>query len=88
MLAELLGEGGPLAFEAFEVGAEVGLLGKAVNVSLWAVEPNTAAILAEDLPDLQRALEAIGLDPGPIRIRNGPSDSERPASGHLLDSVS
>jgi hypothetical protein len=71
-----------------EVGAEVGLLGKAVNVSLWAVEPKTAEVLAEGLPELQRALEAIGLDPGPIRMRHGPPDAERPASGHLLDSVS
>jgi hypothetical protein len=71
-----------------EVGAEVGLLGKAVNVSLWAVEPKTAEVLAEGLPELQRVLEAIGLDPGPIRMRHGPPDAERPASGHLLDSVS
>ena len=71
-----------------EVGAEVGLLGKAVNVSLGAAEPKTAEVLAEELPELQRALEAIGRDPGPIRMRHGPPEAERPASGHLLDSVS
>ena len=71
-----------------EVGAEVGLLGKAVNVSLWAAEPKTAEVLAEGLPELQRALEAIGLDSGPIRMRHGPPEAERPTSGHLLDSVS
>ena len=72
-----------------EVGAEVGLLGKAVNVSLWAAEPETARAMGETLPDLTRALEAVGLTPGAVRIRNGaPTEVQRPHSGQLLDSVS
>ena len=35
-----------------EVGAEIGLLGRAVNVALWAAEPGTAADLAAALPEL------------------------------------
>jgi hypothetical protein len=72
-----------------EVGAEVGVLGKAVNVSLWAVEPETAAVMAGSLQDLTRALEGIGLKPGAVRIRQGaPADVHPPPSGRLLDSVS
>ena len=70
-----------------EVGAEVGLLGKAVNVALWAVEPETAAALNDALPDLAVALSAIGLNPGAMRIKQGTPEPERPASGRLLDSV-
>lgn len=70
-----------------EVGAEVGLLGKAVNVSLWAVEPETAEALNDALPELAAALEAIGLNPGAMRIKAGPPEPERPRSGRLLDSV-
>lgn len=72
-----------------EVGAEVGVLGKAVNVALWAAEPETAVAMNETLPDLARALEAVGLKPGAIRIRQGaPNEPTRPAAGRLLDSVS
>lgn len=72
-----------------EVGAEVGVLGKAVNVALWAAEPETAVAMNEMLPDLARALEAVGLKPGAMRIRQGaPNEPTRPAAGRLLDSVS
>lgn len=71
-----------------EVGAEVGLLGKAVNVALWAAEPETAKAMQAALPELATALEAIGLDPGAIRIRQGAPEAAKPASGRLLDSVS
>ena len=72
-----------------EVGAEVGVLGKAVNVSLWAAEPETASAMAETLPELTRALEAVGLKPGAVRIRQGaPAEVRPPQSGRLLDSVS
>ena len=70
-----------------EVGAEVGLLGKAVNVALWAVEPATAEALNEALPELATALSAIGLNPGAMRIRQGVPEPERPPSGRLLDST-
>jgi len=71
-----------------EVGAEVGLLGKAVNVALWAAEPETAAAMQAGLPELAGALEAIGFKPGALRIRQGVPEAEHAASGQLLDSVS
>ena len=71
-----------------EVGAEVGLLGTAVNVSLWAAEPETAVAMNAALPELGEALAALGLMPGAIRIRHGAPEPEKPASGRLLDSVS
>jgi hypothetical protein len=71
-----------------EVGAEVGLLGKAVNVALWAVEPETAEAMQAALPELGAALEALGLDPGAVRIRQGAPEPEKPVSGRLVDSVS
>ena len=72
-----------------EVGAEIGVLGKAVNVALWAAEPETAVAMNETLPELTRSLEAVGLKPGAIRIRHGvPAEPQKPAAGRLLDSVS
>ena len=64
-----------------EVGAEVGLLGKAVNVALWAVEPETAEALNEALPELAAALAAIGLDPGAMRITAGRARTRAAAIG-------
>ncbi|MBN9303950.1 MAG: hypothetical protein BGO82_16370 [Devosia sp. 67-54] len=72
-----------------EVGAEVGVLGKAVTVSLWAAEPETAAAMQAALPELTGALDAAGLTPGAVKIRHGvPAAPPRPLAGRLLDSVS
>ena len=71
-----------------EVGAEVGLLGKAVNVALWAAEPETAEAMQASLTELAGALEAVGLRPGYLRIRHASPEPEKPASGQLLDSTS
>lgn len=71
-----------------EVGAEVGLLGKAVNVALWAAEPETAEAMQASLTELAGALEAVGLRPGSLRIRHGSPEPEKPTSGQLLDSTS
>ena len=71
-----------------EVGAEIGLLGKSVNVSLWAAEPETAEALNAGLPELARALEMLGLDPGAVRIRSSVPDQPKIASGHFVDAVS
>jgi hypothetical protein len=71
-----------------EVGAEVGLLGKAVNVALWAAEADTAERLTAALPELSQALGALGLDPGAIRIRNAAPDPVTPPKGHFVDSLS
>ncbi|MEO6012057.1 MAG: flagellar hook-length control protein FliK [Devosia sp.] len=70
-----------------EVGAEVGILGKSVNVALWAVEPETAERLNAALPELGKALAALGLDPGGVRVRSAPPEMPKPGSGHLLDSL-
>ena len=70
-----------------EVGAEVGLLGKAVNVSLWAAEPETAEALSAALPELAKALEALGLDPGPVRLRANVPEAPKIASGHFVDAT-
>jgi hypothetical protein len=69
-----------------EVGAEVGLLGRSVNVALWAADPDTAASLEAALPALAPALASIGLEPGAVRIRALPPETPKPASGQYLDS--
>lgn len=71
-----------------EVGAEVGLLGKTVNVALWAAEPETAGAFAATLPQLTGALEAIGLKPASVRVRRGPPQADNVPSGQLLDAMS
>ncbi len=72
--------------EGGEVGAEVGLLGKSVNVALWAADPETAADLEAALPELTPALAALGLEPGAVRIRSAPAEQPKPVSGHVVDS--
>jgi hypothetical protein len=69
-----------------EVGAEVGLLGRSVNVALWAADPDTAASLEAALPELAPVLASIGLEPGAVRVRGLPPETPNPASGHYLDS--
>ncbi|MEO7221222.1 MAG: flagellar hook-length control protein FliK [Devosia sp.] len=69
-----------------EVGAEIGLLGRSVNVALWAADPDTAAGLEAALPELAPALAALGLEPGAVRVRSLPPDTPKPASGQYLDS--
>jgi hypothetical protein len=69
-----------------EVGAEIGLLGRSVNVALWAADPGTAANLEAALPELAPALAAIGLEPGAVRVRPLPPETPKPASGQYLDS--
>lgn len=70
-----------------EVGAEIGLLGKHVAVSLWAAERETHDRLEAALPELAPALAALGLDPGAIRLRAAPPEPEAPPSGHYLDNL-
>jgi hypothetical protein len=71
-----------------EVGAEVGVLGKAVTVALWAAEPETAEAMSAALPELSGSLAAVGLTPGRVKIRAGVPTAQRRPSGRLLDSVS
>ncbi|HVY51883.1 MAG TPA: flagellar hook-length control protein FliK [Devosia sp.] len=71
-----------------EVGADVGLLGKSVTVSLWAAEPETAEALRAGLPELAGALEAAGLTASSLRLARGLPARPRPPAGKLVDSVS
>jgi hypothetical protein len=71
-----------------EVGADVGLPGRTVNVALWAAEPDTAEHLNTMLPELTVALEAAGLVPGSIRCRSGLAGAAAGPQGQLLDAVS
>ena len=70
-----------------EVGAQVSLFGRSTSVAVWADEEETAAALAEMLPELTAALTAKGLDVGSVRVRTGRPPAPRPVSGQLLDSV-
>jgi flagellar hook-length control protein FliK len=68
-----------------EVGAQVSLRGEATGVMLWANEPETAALLERDLPDLRTALAATGLQPSAIIVRRSEPSAAPAPSGHFLD---
>jgi flagellar hook-length control protein FliK len=68
-----------------EVGAQVSLRGEATGVMLWATEPQTAAMLESDLPDLRAALAASGLQPSAIIVRRSEPSAAPAPSGHFLD---
>lgn len=68
-----------------DVGAEIGIYGKSAQVSIWAAESETEALIAGLLPELGPALAAHGLEPGAIRIRTRGSGSGAP--GRILDSA-
>jgi hypothetical protein len=67
-----------------EVGADISILGAATQVTVWASETETAALIEQMLPDLAPALAARGLEPGAIRMRHGRPGSI--ATGRLVDS--
>ena len=71
---------------AGEIGAEVGLLGRSVNVALWAADAGTSERLEAALPELAPALAALGLEPGAVRVRPLPPAPPRPSAGRYLDS--
>jgi hypothetical protein len=68
-----------------EVGADISILGAATQVTVWASETETAALIAAMLPELGPALAARELEPGAIRMRHGRPGSIAP--GRLLDSA-
>jgi hypothetical protein len=77
-----------LSFSATgEIGADVGLYGRTVNVALWADDPATSAALATAAADLSPALARHGISLGAVRIRHGRPASPERASGTLLDST-
>lgn len=68
-----------------EVGAQVSLRGGATGIMLWAGEPETAALLESELPELRTALAATGLRAGSIVVRRGEPSATQAPSGHFLD---
>ncbi|WP_439600820.1 flagellar hook-length control protein FliK [Devosia sp.] len=70
-----------------EVGAEVALLGRSANVTLWAADPVTADALEAMLPELSPALARHGLDVAALRVRRGAPHPIARAPGQLLDSA-
>lgn len=69
-----------------EVGADIGLMGQAANVALWAAEPATADLLEAMLPELGPALAACGLAVTGLTLRRAAVPSPT-TPGRLLDAA-
>ena len=68
--------------------AQVALLGRTTNVTVWADRAATADALEAMLPELAPALAARGLTVGSVRLRRGvPDDDTPPPSGRLMDTL-
>ncbi|HWA20206.1 MAG TPA: hypothetical protein VG757_14555 [Devosia sp.] len=67
-----------------EVGAEIGLTGRTINVALWAAEEVTAIAMARTLPELDERLGRLGLT-STIRMRAGPPRGSRTPPGQVVD---
>lgn len=78
-----------LALDALgEVGGEVGLDGGAINVSMWALEPDSSGALQENIGELVESLEALGLNVGIVKVRERPPHTPPAPNGtHLVDSL-
>ncbi len=69
-----------------EVGAEVSLHQRTVNVALWAGEADTAQALEALLPELAPALAQHGLELKGLRLSRHPPAAPTVPTGQLLDS--
>lgn len=77
-----------LSFSATgEVGADVGLYGRTVNVALWADNPATSKAFATAAMELAPSLARHGISLGAVRIRRGRPVAPGRASGAILDST-
>lgn len=77
-----------LSFSATgEIGADVGLYGRTVNVALWADDPATSEAMAAGAAELAPALARHGISLGAVRVRHGRPTSPGRASGAILDST-
>ena len=77
-----------LSFSATgEVGADVGLYGRTVNVALWADDPATSEAFATAAMELAPSLARHGISLGAVRIRLGRPVTPGRASGAILDST-
>jgi len=71
-----------------EVGAQIGLLGQKVNVSLWAERPATAQALEDMLPEMVQALAAKGIEAVSVQCRQGIPKAHKPMPpGHYVDAT-
>lgn len=71
-----------------EVGAEVGILDRTIDVGLWALDAGLAAQMRALLPELSRAIAESGLRPGRLSVRGGAPVEETRERAHLVDAVS
>jgi hypothetical protein len=71
-----------------EVGAEVGILDRTIDVGLWALDAGLAAQMRALLPELSRAIAESGLRPGRLSVRGGAPAAETRERAHLVDAVS
>lgn len=71
-----------------EVGAKVSFRARKTGVMLWAEEEETAKVLEDMLPELVEGLEALGLEPGAVRVHHGAPEVRPQRSGGFVDSVS
>ncbi|RMF01733.1 MAG: flagellar hook-length control protein FliK, partial [Alphaproteobacteria bacterium] len=71
-----------------EVGARVALRTRRVGVRLWAERAAVAQRLEAALPELREALEAIGLKPGALQVRQGAPRQPARLPGAFMDEVS
>jgi hypothetical protein len=77
-----------LSFSATgDVGADVGLYGRTVNVALWADDPATSEAFATAAMELAPSLARHGISLGAVRIRRGRPVAPGRASGAILDST-
>ncbi|GAB4236502.1 MAG: hypothetical protein Kow0032_21710 [Methyloligellaceae bacterium] len=78
-----------LAFrETGEVGARVALRSRRIGVRLWAERGAVAQRLEAALPELREALEANGLKPGVLQVRQGAPRQPARLPGAFMDEVS
>lgn len=71
-----------------EVGAQIGLLGHRVNISIWAERSATAEALQSMLPEVTQALAAKGIETVSLQCRHGiPKAPNPPPSGLYVDAV-
>ena len=68
-----------------EVGATVTLRVKKIGVMLWAEREDMAEALEEMSDELEQVLIARGLEPGSIRVRQGPPPPAKRAIGAYMD---
>lgn len=71
-----------------EVGAQIGLLGHRVNISIWAERSATAEALQSMLPEVTQALAAKGIETVSLQCRHGiPKAPNPPPAGLYVDAV-